>query len=284
MNLLRWEEWKDTDAIQLSIWFLDAVLSEYIRKIEEQGIPGFEPALLSARKGRAIGLGVLGWHSLLQARSIPFDSFESMFLNSQIFRKLQSEAEIATRDLALAYGEPEWCKGHGRRNTHLIAVAPTVSNSIISGSVSPGIEPIAANVFSLKTSKGVFIRKNLLLEKLLADRGENTPEVWNQVIKDNGSVSSLKCMTDHEKEVFQTALEINQFAIIKQASQRQKWIDQAQSLNLFFGINSDPQYIQNCHIQAWKDGIKTLYYLRAESALKGDNVSRQADECRACEA
>ena len=280
MNLMRWEEWKDTDAIELSIMFLDAVLSEYIQKASDK--PGFSSAVRSAIKGRALGLGTLGWHSLLQSRMLPFDSFEAMMLNGTIFRTIQQKSIQASKVLASIYGEPEWCKGTGMRNTHLNAQAPTVSNSIISGGWSAGIEPIAANIFSQKTAKGTFIRKNIILDNILEKKQKNNSEIWKSITENNGGVQHLSILTEHEKKVFLTAREINQFAIVKQASQRQKFIDQGQSLNLFFGANSDPKYINYVHIEAWKSGLKGLYYLRTEGVLKGDLASRSKEECASC--
>lgn len=282
MNLARWDEWKDTDAVQIAVYILDAVLTEYIEKASK--INGFQCAVRFAEKSRAIGVGAMGWHSLLQSKMIPFDSFDAMMLNSQIFRKIRSDAELATAKLAEDYGEPEWCKGYGRRNATVIAVAPTVSNSTISGGISPGIEPFAANIFVQKSAKGVFIRKNKELEKLLESKNKNTDEVWNQISKDNGSILGLNFLSEEEKQVFLTAREINQFAIIKQAAQRQQWIDQGQSVNLFFGKNSSAKYIHEVHLEAWKLGLKSLYYCRAEAIIRADLASRQKDECAACEA
>lgn len=281
LNLVRWEEWKDTDTVNLSIRFLDAVLSEYILKTEK--IKGLESSRRSAIKGRAIGLGVLGFHTLLQERSIAFDSFDSMQLNAQIFRSIHIKANEETKTLASELGEPEWCKGFGRRNTHLIAIAPTVSNSTISGGYSAGIEPISANVFTQKSAKGTFIRKNITLEALLKSKGQNTPEVWKSINEQSGSVQHLRFLSDHEKEVFLTARELNQHAIVKLASQRQRWIDQAQSVNLFFAMNSSPKYIHEVHVAAWKTGLKTLYYLRSDGVIKSDLASRSEAECKACE-
>ena len=281
MNLFKYEEWKDTKAVQLSIWFLDAVIQEYIDKA--QHISGLESAVRFAEKSRAVGLGVLGWHSLLQKKKLPFDSFESMRLNGEIFRYMQKETQIATKELAKEYGEPEWCKGFGIRNTHQMAVAPTVSNSIISGSVSAGIEPISANVVALKTAKGTFMRTNPILKQLLEEKGLDNIDTWKQINENSGSVSELKDLSDEEKEVFLTAREINQHAIVKQAGQRQKYIDQGQSVNLFFAKNSDPKYIHSVHMLAWEEGLKGLYYCRSEAALKGDSVNRQKEECKACE-
>ena len=282
MNLVKWEEWRDTDAVATTVRFLDAVLEEYIRKSDN--VVGMEPSRRSAIKGRAIGIGVLGWHTLLQNRSFPFDSFQSMTLNSEIFRTMREQAEAATTQLAIELGEPEWCKGFNRRNTHLLAVAPTVSNSAISGGHSAGIEPIAANIFSQKSAKGTFIKKNIVLESLLSLRNQDTPEVWKSINEQSGSVQHLSFLSSEEKEVFLTAREINQHAVIKQAAQRQKWIDQGQSVNLFFASNASPKYIHEVHLSAWELGLKSLYYMRTEGVLKGDLASRGKDECSACEA
>lgn len=282
MNLARWSEWKDTNTVELAIWLLDAVMGEFIERA--QSIKGLEASVRFATKARALGLGVLGWHTLLQQRMIPFDSMDAMLLNSQIFGNIRKKADKATRDLAVRFGESEWCKGAGVRNSHLIAVAPTVSNSTISGNVSAGIEPLAANVWVQNSAKGTFIRTNGVLETLLESKGQNTPEVWSQINKDAGSVVNLSFLTPHEKEVFLTAREINQFAIIRQAGARQKFIDQGQSVNVFFGQNSSPKYIHEVHMEAWEKGLKSLYYCRAESVINGDLASRQSSECKACEA
>jgi ribonucleoside-diphosphate reductase alpha chain len=281
LNLFRFDEWKDSDLVEVATRFLDAVLSEYIEKAKN--IDGMENAVRSAIKGRAIGIGVLGWHSLLQSKLIPFDSFEAMSLNATIFRKIKFDSEKASKQLAEEFGEPEWCKGFERRNTHLVAVAPTVSNSIISGGLSPGIEPWAANIFSQKSAKGTFIKKNSELEKYLESIDKNTSDVWASINAKGGSVQHLSFLSDEVKSVFLTAREINQHAIIKQAAQRQRWIDQAQSINLFFASNAAPKYIHEVHVEAWKAGIKTLYYCRSEGVLRGDLASRSKEECAACE-
>lgn len=282
LNLAKYDEWKNTDTVKLAIYLLDAVCEEFIQKAKK--IEGLERAYNFAVKSRALGLGVLGWHTLLQSKMIPWDSFEAMQLNAEVFRSMRAYAEVASQELAQMFGEPEWMKGTGRRNTHLIAIAPTGSNSIISGNVSPGIEPMAANVFIQKTAKGTFIKKNKILEKLLESRGANTEEVWKMIAQNDGSVVGLnKILTQEEQEVFLTAREINQFAIIKQAGQRQRWIDQGQSLNLFFIANADPKYVHKVHIAAWETGLKGLYYLRTTSSGRADLASRSADECKACE-
>lgn len=281
LNLVRWEEWKDTDLPQVAVRFLDAVLQEYIDK--GQNVPGLEASVRSAIKGRAIGIGVLGWHTLLQNNMTAFDSFDAMMLNSQIFRTIKTNAEKETEALAKEKGEPEWCRGFNRRNTHLMAIAPTVSNSTISGGHSAGIEPIAANIYSLKGAKGTFIRKNTALESILKAIQKDTPEVWKSINEQSGSVQHLKFLSEEQRAVFLTAREINQYAIVKQAAQRQKWIDQGQSVNLFFGANSDPKYIHGVHMEAWQTGLKSLYYFRTEGVIRGDLASRSKEECAACE-
>lgn len=291
LNVARYDEWKDTDLIETAIWFLDGIMEEFIHKAES--LPGFQHAINSAKKGRPLGLGQLGWHTFLQIRGVPFESFEAMQLNAEIARTIDERSLKATQQLALEYGEPEWCKGFGMRNTHRIAIAPTISNSLISGGVSQGIEPIAANYFAQKGAKGTFIRKNRQLEQLLDKKGKNSFDIWEEINNNAGSVKNLDFLTADEKEIFATAREINQFAIIRQASQRQQWIDQGQSVNLFFSapenINDDKQrkklgnYIHEVHLLAWELGLKGLYYLRPTAVLKGDNIYREDSDCKACE-
>lgn len=297
LNLARYDEWKNykfsngMTLPQLGIYFLDGVMEEFI--VKSKNIEGLERAYRFAVKSRALGLGALGWHTLLQSKMIPFDSFESMMLNAEVFKLIDSETKKGSMELAVKLGEPEWCKGYGLRNTHRIAVAPTVSNSLISGGVSQGIEPITANIYSQKSAKGTFIRKNPALEKLLINKNKNTFEVWELINKSKGSVRDLNFLSAKEKEVFLTAREINQYAIIKQAAQRQAFIDQGQSLNLFFSVpstiddetkNMIAKYIHKVHFMAWEMGIKGLYYLRSESPLVGDKVYREESDCAACEA
>lgn len=290
LNLARYDEWKDTDLIQTAIWFLDGIMSEFIDRAKS--ILGLEKAVRFAEKSRALGLGVLGWHTLLQSKMIPFESFKAMQLNNEIFSLIDVESNKATRELAVEYGEPEWCKGFGVRNLTRLAVAPTYSNSIISGGMSQGIEPIAANSFSQKTSKGTFINKNKALKALLEAKGKDSPEVWDNITVNDGSVSKLSFLSDNEKAVFSTAKEINQFSIISQAAQRQKYIDQSQSLNLFFANPNTlaevdrkklGKYIHKVHMSAWELGVKTLYYCRSSSILTGDSVYREESDCKACE-
>lgn len=291
MNLARWAEWKDTNAVEMAIWFLDGIMSEFIEKAE--GLVGFERAVRFAKKGRALGLGVLGWHTLLQARLVPFESWEAMQLNAQIFRTINDRSHQASRDLAAEYGECEWTSGHGLRNTHTNAVAPTVSNSLISGGVSQGIEPLVANYYAQKTAKGTFIRKNRQLEELLERKGKNTFDTWEEINKNQGSVRRLSFLSIEEREVFATAREINQFAIVRQAGQRQQWIDQGQSVNLFFTVpdQQTPElrrklgnYVHEVHLEAYRLGLKGLYYVRPTSVLQGDSIYREGTDCKSCEA
>ena len=290
LNLARYDEWKDTDTVYYATMFLDAVMQDFINKTTN--IQGFEKSRNFAIKSRSLGLGALGWHTLLQQKGLPFDSFQSMTLNAQIFSQIQKQSQQASRDMAIKYGEPEWCKGSGLRNSTTMAVAPTVSNSIISGGLSQGIEPISSNVYMHKTAKGSFLRKNPILESLLELKGMNTADVWIKINNDKGSVRNLN-LSSEEKLVFLTAREINQFAIIKQASQRQKFIDQGQSVNLYFALPteiSDPiekkklsQYMLQVHIEAWRSGLKSLYYMKTESILKGEPVFQDSAACAACE-
>jgi ribonucleoside-diphosphate reductase alpha chain len=306
LNLAKYDEWKDTDLVYTSTMFLDGVLEEFIQRAKN--MRGFENAVRSAERGRALGLGVLGWHTYLQQKGIPFEGLPAQFETRKIFSQIKIESERASRDMAKELGEPLWCKDFGMRNTHLRAVAPTVSNSKLSGNVSSGIEPWAANVFTEQTSKGTFIRKNPELERVLRKLGKNTKEVWDQILADGGSVLGLDflneyCFIDTKvvevkdvedtnrykivpiKDVFKTFKEINQLDLVKQAGIRQQYIDQAVSLNLAFPAVAEPKWINQVHLEAWKQGVKTLYYMRTESVLRGD-IAQQAmnPDCVSCEA
>ena len=305
VNLAKYNEWRDTDLIYTATWFLDGVLSEFIQKAKN--MRGFENAVRSAEKGRALGLGVLGWHTYLQQRGIPFEGMEAQFETRKVFSQLKIESERASRDLASEYGEPLWCKETGFRNTHLRAVAPTVSNSKLAGNVSPGIEPWAANVFTEQTSKGTFIRKNGELIKVLRKAGINNKDTWDKILDDGGSIQGIKeldkwCYLDNKmvlckditngdrdkvypvKDVFRTFKEINQMDLVKQAGVRQQYIDQSVSLNLAFPSIATPKWINQVTMEAWKQGIKTLYYTRTESVLRGDIADRAVDpDCVACD-
>ena len=307
LNLAKYDEWKDTDLVYTSTIFLDGVLEEFIQRAKN--MKGFENSVRSAERGRALGLGVLGWHTYLQQKGLPFEGLQAQFETRKIFSQLKIESERASRWLASEYGEPLWCKESGMRNTHLRAVAPTVSNSKLSGNVSSGIEPWAANVFTEQTSKGTFIRKNPELRKVLKKIGQDTKEVWDKILADGGSVMGLDfldewCYLDGKlvecnevteeshkgrctsvKDVFKTFKEINQLDLVRQAGVRQQYIDQAVSLNLAFPAVADPKWINQVHLEAWKQGVKTLYYMRTESVLRGD-IAQQAmnPDCVSCEA
>ena len=306
LNLAKYDEWKDTDLVYTSTIFLDGVLEEFIQRAKN--MKGFENAVRSAERGRALGLGVLGWHTYLQQKGLPFEGLQAQFETRKIFSQMKIESERASRDLAAEYGEPLWCKESGFRNTHLRAVAPTVSNSKLSGNVSSGIEPWAANVFTEQTSKGTFIRKNPELERVLRKIGKNNKEVWDKILEDGGSVQGLDfldewCFLDGKlvectevteeahkgrcnsvKDVFKTFKEINQLDLVRQAGVRQQYIDQAVSLNLAFPATAEPKWINQVHLEAWKQGVKTLYYMRTESVLRGDIAAKAMDpECVSCE-
>ena len=283
LNLAKYEEWKNTNLIYDATFFLDGVMEEFIQRAK--GLAGFENAVRSAQKGRALGLGVLGWHTYLQEKGIPFEGLLSQFETRKIFSQIKIESERASMDLAEAYGEPLWCVGTGMRNTHLRAVAPTVSNSKLSGNVSPGIEPWAANVFTEQSAKGTFIRKNPTLESVLEDVGLNNEEIWDKILEDGGSVQGIErldniLMGDHDipaKEVFRTFKEINQLELVNQAGIRQQYVDQSVSLNLAFPSEATPRWLNQVHMDAWKKGVKTLYYVRTESVLRGDIAANAMD-------
>ena len=299
LNLEKYEEWKDTNLVYDATWFLDGVLEEFIQRAK--GLRGFDNSVRSAVKGRALGLGVLGWHSLLQKNGIAFEGLLAQFKTREIFSKIKIETERASRALAEIYGEPLWCAGTGMRNTHLRAIAPTVSNSKLSGNVSPGIEPWAANVFTEQSAKGTFIRKNNELRKVLKKIGIDTKETWNKILADGGSVQDIKGLDgwyfDHRgrltqedengeavKNVFKTFKEINQLELVNQAGIRQDYIDQSVSLNLAFPSEATPKWLNQVHFEAWKKGIKTLYYTRTESVLRGDIAAAAMDpDCLSCD-
>ena len=301
VNLNRYDEWKNTNLIYDATWFLDGVLEEFIQRAKN--MKGFENSVRSAEKGRALGLGVLGWHSLLQKSGIAFESLLAQFKTREIFSKIQIETARASRALAEVYGEPLWCVGTGFRNTHLRAIAPTVSNSKLAGNCSPGIEPWAANVFTEQSAKGTFIRKNLELKKVLRKIGIDNKETWDKILEDGGSVQGIKQLNgwfydgrgriyqsketedaEKVKDVFKTFKEINQLELVRQAGIRQDYIDQSVSLNLAFPSEATPRWINQVHIEAWKRGIKTLYYMRTESVLRGDIAAAAMDpNCLSCD-
>ena len=281
LNLAKYDEWKNTNIIHDSIWFLDGVLEEFIQKAKYR--KGFENSVRSAEKGRALGLGVLGWHTYLQERGLPFEGLLAQYETRKIFSQIKIESERASMALADVYGEPLWCVGTGMRNTHLRAVAPTVSNSKLSGNVSPGIEPWAANIFTEQSAKGTFIRKNPTLENILKKEKLNTKEVWDKILADGGSVQDIEGLSEDTKEVFKTFKELNQLELVRQAGIRQQYIDQSVSLNLAFPSEATPKWINKVHMDAWHKGIKTLYYMRTESVLRGDIANHAMEDCVACD-
>ena len=283
LNLAKYDEWKDTETVYLSTLFLDAVISEFLEKA--QSIKGIEDTVRFAEKSRALGLGTLGWHSYLQSKMIPFAGLEARSLTRIIFGDIRNKAEQATLDMGAKYGEPEWCAGTGRRNLTLMAIAPNRSSSKLAGGVSQGVEPLAANIYVDDDAKGVHIRRNPYLEALLISKDRNIPEVWDTISEDKGSVQNIRSLTKEEKEVFLTFKEINQLELVRQAGVRQEYIDQGQSINLAFFQDAPAKWINQVHIEAWKLGLKSLYYLRSESVLRADSKMQRDlySECLACE-
>ena len=280
MNLELYDEWKDTGAVRLAIFFLDAVLQEFIAKTE--GNYYLASANRFAKRHRALGLGVMGWHSYLQKNNIPFESMESKRLTTVIFKNISERAEKASVELAEIYGEPEILKGYGKRNTTLMAIAPTTSSSAILGQASPGIEPFSSNYYKAGLSKGNFMRKNKYLRQLLINKGIDNEQIWRSIMLNHGSVQHLVELSEEEKAVFKTFKEISQLEIIQQASIRQKYIDQAQSLNLNIPANLPVKDVNKLMIEAWKLGVKTLYYQRSQSVSK--ELIANMVTCISCEA
>jgi ribonucleoside-diphosphate reductase alpha chain len=281
MNLEKWEEWKDTDAVQTIIYFLDAVMSEFIEKTKDMQF--MQAPRKFAENQRALGLGVLGWHSLLQSQMIAFESMEAKMLNNQIWKSIRDKADSATKELAEIFGEaPIYGDSKDkRRNTTTLAVAPTTSSSFILGQVSPSIEPLNSNYFVKDLAKGKFTYKNPYLKKLLKDKDQDNDEVWKSVLVHGGSVQHLEFLTEEEKNVFKTFGEISQKEIVIQAAQRQKYIDQGQSLNLMIPPNTKPKEVNELMIFAWEQGIKSLYYQR--SANPAQELARSILTCKSCE-
>jgi len=280
MNLELYDEWKDTDAVKLAIYFLDAVLSEFIEKTE--GNYYLTSARNFAIKHRALGLGVLGYHSYLQRNMIPFESMEAKQFNAKVFKQIQEQSVAASKELAHIYGEPEMLKGYGLRNTTTMAIAPTTSSSAILGQTSPGIEPFASNYYKAGLAKGNFMRKNKYLTKLLEEKGLDNEDVWRDIMLNHGSVQHMSQLTQEEKDVFKTFKEISPMEIVTQAAQRQQYIDQAQSLNLNIPSTMPIKDVNKVMIEAWKMGVKTLYYQRSQSVSKELVINFM--NCSSCEA
>ncbi|WP_158961952.1 ribonucleoside-diphosphate reductase subunit alpha [Myroides fluvii] len=279
MNLELYDEWKDTEAVKLAIFFLDAVLQEFIEKTE--GNYYLASANRFAKRHRALGLGVLGWHSYLQKNMIPFEGLEAKMLTNKIFEDISAKADKASQELARIYGEPEILKGYGRRNTTTMAIAPTTSSSAILGQTSPGIEPFSSNYYKAGLSKGNFMRKNKYLTTLLESKGMDNEETWRNIMLSGGSIQQLEGLTEEEKAVFKTFKEISQLEIIQQAAIRQKYVDQAQSLNLNIPSSLPIKDVNRLMIEAWELGVKTLYYQRSQSVSK--EMVTNLVNCSSCE-
>ena len=276
MNASLYDEWKNTDAVFNATVFLDCVNQDLIEIGKKTR--GMEKVVRFAEKSRALGLGLLGFHTYLQDNMIAFESLEANFKNVEIFQHLDKESKRASEWMAKAFGEPEWCKGYGVRNTHRIAIAPNLSSALICGSVSQGIEPIYKNAYVQNTAAGKMDRVNPSLLKLMKEKTVYSEETVKNIISNNGSVQHVDWLTEDEKLVFKTAFEINQHIVIRLASVRQKYIDQAQSINLFFSADEDEAYISEVHKAAFKDPwIKSLYYIRSET---GVNINKES--CLTC--
>lgn len=279
MNLLHYEEWKDTDAVEVLTYFLDSVMTEFINKASE--IPFMKRTVEFATTQRALGIGVLGWHSYLQSKKIPFESLQANLANIQIHKLIQEKSHAASKEMAEVYGEPEMLKGYGMRNTTTMAIAPTTSSSFILGQVSPSIEPLNSNYFVKDLAKGKFTYKNPELIKVLEEHGQNNKDIWRSILVTGGSVQHLMFLTDEERAVFKTFGEISQKDVIIQAASRQKYIDQSQSLNLMIHPSTAPRDINKLLIEAWELGVKTLYYHRGTNPAQ--ELSRSLLTCSSCE-
>lgn len=279
MNLLHYNEWKDMDAVETLTYFLDAVMSEFIDKSAD--LPYLDRAHRFAKRHRALGLGVLGWHSYLQSEMIAFDSFAAMQKNNEIFKCLQNKTLAASQALAAKFGEPEILQGYGRRNTTLMSIAPTKSSSFILGSVSPSVEPFKSNYHVKDLAKIKTTYKNPFLVKLLESKGLNSSNIWESILLHDGSVQHLEQLSEQEKEVFKTFAEISQLAVIQQAAQRQKYIDQGQSINVMIHPNTPTRDINQLYLTAAELGLKSIYYQHSISAAQ--NFNRNLLNCSSCE-
>jgi len=280
MNVLTYDEWKDTDAVEVLTYFLDAVMTDYINKTAE--IPYMESSYNFAKRWRALGIGQLGWHSYLQSKMIPFESFQAATLATEIARFMDERTLKASREMAARYGEPDGMIGYGERNLTRLAIAPTTSSSFILGQVSPSIEPLRSNYFTKDLAKGSFTYKNPYLEKVLESYGKNDQETWMSILTNNGSVQHLDFLGETEKSVFATFDEITPMTIVQQAAARQRFIDQSQSLNLMIPPKAPVKDVNALLIEAWKLGVKTLYYQR--SANPAQELVRDITSCASCEA
>ena len=279
MNLEYYDEWKDTDAVEVLTYFLDSVLTDFIQRAKD--IPFLEKVVRFANEHRSIGLGVLGYHTFLQSKNIAFESISARAYNKQIFKLINDKSLKASKELAVLYGEPEMLKGYGERFTTRLAIAPTTSSSFILGQVSPSIEPLNSNYFLKDLAKGKFVYRNPFLDKLLTQKDKNNEKVWKSILTHGGSVQHLEFLTDDEKFVFKTFGEISQLEIVTQAADRQRYIDQSQSLNLMIHPETPVHEVHALMIEAWKLGVKSLYYQR--SANLAQEVGRDLMNCVMCE-
>ena len=279
MNILYYDEWKDTNAVELMVCFLDAVMEEFIEKASK--IEFMQRTVNFAKRHRALGIGWLGWHSYLQSKMIPWESMEAKFANVEIAKNIKTQAYEASAKLAQEYGEPDVCKGYGRRNSTLLAIAPTKSSAFIIGQVSEGIEPDKTNYYIKDLQKGKYTIKNLYLDKLLKEKGKDTEEIYNSILSSGGSVQHLSFLSENEKAVFKTFAEISPKEIVIQAAQRQKYIDQGQSLNLMIHPSVSIKDVNALVIEAWRLGIKSLYYQHSVNAAQ--SFTRSILSCANCE-
>jgi ribonucleoside-diphosphate reductase alpha chain len=278
MNASNYREWKDTDAVFWATVFLDCVASEFIEMA--RGVNGLSKAVRATEKGRPLGLGLCGLHTLFQQEMIPFESFDAHMLSQEISAHIQKGSVHASRDMAAKLGEPEWCKGYGVRNTHLVAIAPTKSTALLMGGISEGINPDPAMVLTQDTTAGEISRVAPAFLALLKAKGKHTKKVLQDLTDHRGSCQHVDWMTAEEKAVFKTAFEIDQTAILRMASSRGRYLDQWQSLNLFFSADEDPAWIAEVHEQAFNDpDILGLYYCYSQSGVKASKET----ECQACQ-
>ena len=291
LNVLHYDKWKNTDAVETMVYFLDAIITEFLEKLEvyrdspdredQQTFLFMERAYNFAKENRALGLGVLGWHSLLQSKMLPFNSPESFKINNEVFKLIKEKSYKASKELAMQFGEPLSLKGYGRRNATLNAIAPTTSSAFILGQVSQGIEPTWSNIYVKDIAKVKTTIKNPFLIKLLKEKDKDNKEVWNSIRNADGSVQHLNFLTKEEKEVFKTYAEIDQMDIILQAAGRQTYIDQGQSLNVMISPDMPAKDINKLYITAWKLGLKSLYYQHSMNAAQ---KFKQKKDCVSCEA
>jgi ribonucleoside-diphosphate reductase alpha chain len=276
MNASKYREWKNTNAVYWATIFLDCVASEFVERAE--GVPGLEKAVRFTIKGRALGLGLCGIHTLFMQEGLPFESFEAHRLSQEIQKHIDEESLRASKDLAKLLGEPEWCKGYGLRNTHRIAIAPTKSTALLMGGISEGINPDPAMSYTQMTAAGEVDRLNPVLLELMKRKGVYTKKHIQEITDKQGSVQHVDWLTAEEKEIFKTAFEINQKAVLRLASARSMYIDQWQSLNLFFAADEDPAWIAEVHSEAFRDpNMLALYYIYTQAGVQASK-----GECEAC--